>query len=85
MMLAQCMKSVHDVPADTLVREDRILLKDLRVLEITDVQVDDDGITLQHYQLAAQERGTLTVPRNQRVKLLCGGRCYITRELDSLL
>ena len=82
-----CYRSVHSVPADTLVEDDRILLRDLRVLTIVgSVQHEDLGqVTFKHFNLASGDRGSLTVPARQNVKLLCEGRCFISRELDMLL
>lgn len=81
-----CYRSVHGVPANTLVEDDRILLRDLRVLLVAGTpRVDDGQVTFKHFNLASGDRGSMTVAGRQTVKIICGGRCFISRELDGLL
>lgn len=86
----RCMASSHIADVWRLIEDDRVLLKDLRVLTVLRIERGVGNITVHYYELATKERGTLEVPANQKVKLLCpyatgAGRCYLNRELDELL
>lgn len=73
------------MPASTLIEDDRVLLKDLRVLTVVRVVPSDEGLDIRYYELAAKQDGVLPVPATQMVKLLCAGKCYLSRQLDDLL
>lgn len=89
----RCTKCSHDIDVSLLIEDDRILLKNLRILEITQtVPLPDGRFTLKYWEHAAKDRGTLDVPQGQIVKLLCpyatgAGRCALNRlpELAEVL
>lgn len=80
-----CLETGHTIAASRLTEDCRILLKDLRVLTVTRVERGVGWLTIHYYELAAKERGSLEVSGAQQVKILCDGRCPISRELDHIL
>jgi len=75
---------VHTVNARDLKRDDRILLKDLRVLVVT--RVAHGSPTVFDYRNdAARDTGRMETDPLQKLKVLCEGWCPIEEELADLL
>lgn len=80
------MSAVHTQPVTSLVEGSRVLLKDLRILTLTVPPiVSDEGVTIRWRQIATDETGSLTVPPDQKVKVLCPGWCDIDSALEEIL
>lgn len=80
-----CLATGHTITADRLIEDTRILLKNLRVLEVTRVVPTGDTLTVHYWEHAAKDRGSLEVLPHQPVKILCEGRCPVSRDLDRIL
>lgn len=80
--------SVHTTQAYRLVEGDRILLKDLRVLNVKAVRpgAEPNHLRILWYQEASKTNGELDVPRRQLLKIICGERgCSVGREAAELI
>lgn len=77
---------VHTTRVELLRDEDRILLKDLRILQVNGKpNVTQGNVNIRWYQVASGERGALEVPVGSPVKIVCHNSCHIDKELESLL
>lgn len=72
---------VHTIQASTLKEDDRILLRDLRVLTVLRV----NGNNVRYHELATDLRGELLLDPTQKVKVLCEGRCSIDQAIADLI
>jgi hypothetical protein len=79
------MGPVHTHRADDVHVGDRIMLKDLRVLEVTGVSPQDGGTIIRYNELASKSHGSLATITGQKLKLLCEGGCSIERALEDLI
>lgn len=79
--------SIHTTQTHRLVQGDRILLKDLRVLEVTQVVPQQDGFTVRYYELATKESGSLALVKGQFLKIICGSvrGCSVGQEVAELI
>lgn len=73
------------VAAHTLKEDDRILLKDLRILTVTALVKQTDGHTIRYYDLARAENGSLAVVKGQMVRLLVEGGAAIDNNLVNII
>lgn len=78
---------MHVMRADLLREDNRILLKDLRILTVQGFpqNTGEDKVTVKYYELATKTYGEMEVAADQRVKIICEGWCKIDQELDALL
>lgn len=78
--------TAHLKRADDLREDDRILLKDLRILTVRGRPKPADGsVTIRYYQLATKEYDELVVAPDQKVNVLCPDRCPICIDMDDLI
>lgn len=76
---------VHTIRADMLQEEDRILLKDLRVLTVRSIIKDDVAISVRHHELATDTRDVMVLAHDRELKILCEGRCPIDLAIADLI
>lgn len=81
------MSKAHVKRAEHLKEDDRILLKDLRILTVRGrpQNTGEDQVTVRYHELATKSTGEMVVATDQRVKVICEGWCIIDQELDKLL
>lgn len=82
--------SVHTTQAYRLVQDDRILLKDLRVLNVAAPLSEGSQkgyVRIRWFQTAGNNRGELDVPASQLLKIICGSErgCSVGREVAELI
>jgi hypothetical protein len=79
--------TAHLTRADDLKEDNRILLKDLRVLTVRarPQNTGVDEVTIRYYELATKSYDELVVACDQKVKVLCPDRCPICIAVDELI
>lgn len=78
--------AVRTVQVSDLTAGDRMLLKDLRVLEVLRTTPDGSSRTvISYHNLAAQEHDTITVPSGSPCKIIQGGWDRIDQTLADLI
>lgn len=79
--------TAHLRKAEDLKQDDRILLKDLRVLTVNarPNHTAEDQVTIKYYELATKTYDALVVASDQKVKVLCPDRCPICIAVDELI
>lgn len=80
------MSGWHPKRADDLIEDDRILLKDLRILTVrARPRPENQMVTIKYHELATKTYDELVVAPDQRVKVLCRNRCHICLAMDELI